>query len=143
MDIFQFTVATLGGLAIFVYGMSLMSEGLTQVAGDRMKAVLAYVTRNRVAAILAGGVVTMIIQSLSARAGSADVLLSPHRNGRSTPLQPQLNLIHYAPNTRKPLSTQVMQRVLRWLIDGGSPKRTLLHHHSSQNLADRTSGGQR
>ncbi len=66
MDIFQFTVATLGGLAIFVYGMSLMSEGLTQVAGDRMKAVLAYVTRNRVAAILAGGVVTMIIQSSSA-----------------------------------------------------------------------------
>ena len=66
MDIAQFTVTVLGGLAIFVYGMGLMSEGLTQVAGDRMKAILAYVTRNRVAAILAGGIVTMIIQSSSA-----------------------------------------------------------------------------
>lgn len=66
MDIAQFTATVLGGLAIFVYGMGLMSEGLTQVAGDRMKAILAYVTRNRVAAILAGGTVTMLIQSSSA-----------------------------------------------------------------------------
>lgn len=66
MDITQFTISVLGGLAIFVYGMGLMSEGLTQIAGDKMKTVLAYITRNRVAAILAGGVVTMIIQSSSA-----------------------------------------------------------------------------
>lgn len=66
MNITQFIITVLGGLAIFVYGMGLMSEGLTQIAGDKMKAILAYVTRNRVAAILAGGIVTMLIQSSSA-----------------------------------------------------------------------------
>lgn len=66
MDMMQFAISVIGGLAIFIYGMGLMSEGLTQIAGDRMKTVLAYVTRNRLAAILAGGVVTMIIQSSSA-----------------------------------------------------------------------------
>lgn len=66
MDMTQFTISVLGGLAIFVYGMALMSEGLTQIAGDRMKTILAYVTRNRLAAILAGGAVTAVIQSSSA-----------------------------------------------------------------------------
>ena len=46
MNILQLTTTVLGGLALFIYGMGLMSEGLTQVAGDRMKAILAYVTRS-------------------------------------------------------------------------------------------------
>ncbi len=66
MDYFALTIAVLGGLAIFVYGMGLMSEGLTQIAGARMKAVLGYVTKNRFAAILAGTAVTAVIQSSSA-----------------------------------------------------------------------------
>lgn len=59
-------IGVVGGLAIFVFGMTLMSEGLHQVAGNRMKSVLAYVTRNRVAAIFAGTFVTALIQSSSA-----------------------------------------------------------------------------
>ena len=66
MDILQLTTTVLGGLALFIYGMGLMSEGLTQIAGARMKAVLGYVTRNRVFAILAGAGVTALIQSSSA-----------------------------------------------------------------------------
>ncbi len=66
MDYWALIIAVLGGLAIFVYGMGLMSEGLTQVAGARMKAVLGYVTKNRFAAILAGAGVTAVIQSSSA-----------------------------------------------------------------------------
>ncbi len=66
MNYIELTVAVLGGLAIFVYGMGLMSEGLTQIAGARMKAVLGYVTKNRFAAILAGAGVTAVIQSSSA-----------------------------------------------------------------------------
>ena len=54
MNILQLTTTVLGGLALFIYGMGLMSEGLTQIAGARMKAVLGYVPRNRVFAILAG-----------------------------------------------------------------------------------------
>lgn len=66
MEKFQLLVTVLGGLAIFVYGMGLMSEGLTQIAGARLKAVLGYITRNRVMAIAAGAGITAIIQSSSA-----------------------------------------------------------------------------
>lgn len=62
----QIVVTVLGGLALFIYGMGLMSEGLVQIAGVRMKAVLGYVTKNRVAAIVAGTVITALIQSSSA-----------------------------------------------------------------------------
>lgn len=60
------TIAVFGGLAIFVYGMGLMSDGLKESAGEKLKAVLGYMTRNRVFAILAGMLVTGLIQSSSA-----------------------------------------------------------------------------
>lgn len=62
----QVATTVLGGLALFIYGMGLMSKGLTQVAGARMKAILGYVTKNRVAAIAAGAGITALIQSSSA-----------------------------------------------------------------------------
>ena len=66
MEKVKLAITVLGGLAIFVYGMGLMSEGLTQIAGARLKKILAYVTRNRFMAILAGAGVTALIQSSSA-----------------------------------------------------------------------------
>ncbi len=65
-DYIQLTVAVLGGLALFVYGMGLMSDGLKETAGEKMKAALGYMTRNRLFAILAGTAVTALIQSSSA-----------------------------------------------------------------------------
>ena len=62
----QIAMTVLGGLALFIYGVGLMSEGLTQVAGARMKVVLGYVTKNRVAAIAAGAGITALIQISSA-----------------------------------------------------------------------------
>src|SRR5574344_2704156 len=59
-------ISVFGGLALFLYGMTLMSDGLKETAGERMKTVLRYMTRNRFFAILAGTVVTGIIQSSSA-----------------------------------------------------------------------------
>ncbi len=59
-------IVVLGGLAIFIFGMTLMSDGLQQVAGSKMKAALAYITRNRVTAIMAGTFVTALVQSSSA-----------------------------------------------------------------------------
>ena len=59
-------IAVFGALAIFIFGMTLMSDGLQQVAGSKMKAALAFITRNRITAILAGTVITSIIQSSSA-----------------------------------------------------------------------------
>ncbi len=54
------------GLAIFVWGMLLMSDGLQKVAGERMKSILRFFSRNRVVALLAGAGVTAVIQSSSA-----------------------------------------------------------------------------
>ena len=66
MDNLNLPLTVLGGLAIFVYGMGLMSDGLKEIAGERLKAALGYMTRNRFFAILAGAGVTALIQSSSA-----------------------------------------------------------------------------
>ncbi|MDM7993191.1 MAG: Na/Pi cotransporter family protein [Candidatus Fermentibacter sp.] len=55
-----------GGLALFLFGMKLMSEGLMRVAGNRMRTILSRITSNRVMGLLAGALVTAIIQSSSA-----------------------------------------------------------------------------
>lgn len=59
-------IALLGGLALFLYGMHQMSEGLNAAAGSRMKEVLGRLTKNRFCGVLAGAVVTAVIQSSSA-----------------------------------------------------------------------------
>ena len=86
MEKVQLAITVLGGLAIFVYGMGLMSEGLTQIAGARLKAVLGYITRNRFMAILAGAGITAIIQSSSATTvmtvGFTGLTPGEHRSSR-------------------------------------------------------------
>jgi Na/Pi-cotransporter len=59
-------VVLFGGLAIFLYGMMLMSEGLQNMADRRLKRILQFMTQNRVMAVIAGAVMTGIIQSSSA-----------------------------------------------------------------------------
>ena len=59
-------ITVLGGLAIFIFGMKSMSDGLQLVAGEKMRQILHFVTRTRVAAIAAGTLVTGVIQSSSA-----------------------------------------------------------------------------
>lgn len=56
----------LGSLGLFLYGMTLMSEGLQKVAGDKMRAILAAMTSNSLKRILTGLFITSIIQSSSA-----------------------------------------------------------------------------
>ena len=56
----------LGGLALFILGMNMMSESLQKVAGDKMKKVLGVLTRNAVCGMLAGALVTAVLQSSSA-----------------------------------------------------------------------------
>ncbi len=59
-------IAVIGGLAFFVYGMNLMSDGLQQIAGEKLKSVLSLMTKNRFLAIFTGAIVTAVIQSSSA-----------------------------------------------------------------------------
>ncbi len=59
-------VALLGGLALFLYGMQMMSSGLEDAAGNRMKQILEKLTSNRFLGVLVGAVITAVIQSSSA-----------------------------------------------------------------------------
>lgn len=55
-----------GGLAIFIFGMNMMSECLQKAAGEKMKAILGMLTKNPVMGVLAGALVTAVLQSSSA-----------------------------------------------------------------------------
>ena len=56
----------IGGLALFLYGMNSMSDALQKAAGDKMKKVLGFLTRNPIMGALAGMLVTAVLQSSSA-----------------------------------------------------------------------------
>lgn len=59
-------VGLLGGLALFMYGMQMMSTGLESAAGNKMKQILEKLTSNRFIAVIVGAVITAVIQSSSA-----------------------------------------------------------------------------
>lgn len=56
----------LGSLALFIYGMKIMSEGIQSVAGSKMKQILGAMTSNRFLGVLTGLLITTIVQSSSA-----------------------------------------------------------------------------
>ena len=56
----------IGGLGLFLYGMTIMSTGLQKVAGNKLKSIISMLTSNRFMAVLVGAVTTMIVQSSSA-----------------------------------------------------------------------------
>ncbi len=65
MDIFSvFTL--LGGLALFLYGMNVLSEGLEKISGGRLERMLEKLTNNPIKGVLLGAAVTAVIQSSSA-----------------------------------------------------------------------------
>lgn len=59
-------MSLLGGLALFLYGMKMMGEGLEKAAGDKLRRLLESLTRNPFVGLLVGVLFTMIIQSSSA-----------------------------------------------------------------------------
>ncbi len=65
MDIFSI-IAMIGGLALFLFGMNELSEGLEKMAGGKMESILKKVTSKRLMGLLLGCVVTAVIQSSSA-----------------------------------------------------------------------------
>lgn len=62
----QMVFGLLGGLAVFIYGMNLMSEGLQKAAGEKMRSVLSLLTKNPVIGVMAGALTTAVLQSSSA-----------------------------------------------------------------------------
>ncbi|MDY0001338.1 MAG: Na/Pi cotransporter family protein [Polyangia bacterium] len=66
MDLQAVLFGTLGGLAIFLFGLTYMSEGLERIGSESLKKLLHTLTRNRLAAVLVGTGFTCLIQSSSA-----------------------------------------------------------------------------
>lgn len=63
---FSLVLGLLGGLALFLYGMQMMNQGLEAAAGNRMKGILESLTSNRILGVAVGAGITAIIQSSSA-----------------------------------------------------------------------------
>ena len=66
MDWIFNVISLLGGLAFFLYGMSVMSGGLESLAGSKLEQILRGMTSNKVKAMLLGLGITAVIQSSSA-----------------------------------------------------------------------------
>ena len=65
MDIFSI-LNMVGGLSLFLYGMSIMGDGLSKMAGGKLETILESLTKKRIFAVLLGAGVTAVIQSSSA-----------------------------------------------------------------------------
>ena len=65
-DTMQILFGLFGGLAIFIFGMNMMSESLQKVAGAGMKKIISALTRNPVLGVIAGAITTAVLQSSSA-----------------------------------------------------------------------------
>lgn len=65
-EILKIVLQLLGGLALFIYGMNFMSDGLQKAAGDKMKSILSLLTRNVFIGVLAGAAATAVLQSSGA-----------------------------------------------------------------------------
>ena len=62
----EMAMSMMGGLALFLYGMKMMGEGLEKAAGDKLRKLLESLTRNPLMGLIVGVVFTMVIQSSSA-----------------------------------------------------------------------------
>lgn len=65
MTFFEF-FSLLGGVGLFLYGMTIMSTGLKNACGEKLRTILEYATKNKLISVLVGIAVTMLIQSSSA-----------------------------------------------------------------------------
>lgn len=82
----------LGGLALFLYGMNMMSQGMEAAAGNKMKQILERLTTNRYLGVLVGAVITAIIQSSSA----TTVMVVGFVNSGMMTLRQAVGVIKYA-----------------------------------------------
>ena len=68
MDFFDF-LTMVGGLALFLYGMDVMGDGLAKTSGGKLEQILEKLTSTPIKAVLLGAGVTAVIQSSSATTG--------------------------------------------------------------------------
>ena len=101
----------LGGLAIFIFGMKLMSSGLHHAAGEKMRSILRMFSSNRFVAILAGALVTCVIQSSSA----STVMVIGFINAGLLTLQQAIGLI-FGAHIGTTITAQLIAFDISWII---------------------------
>ncbi len=100
-----------GGLAIFIFGMKLMSDGLHHVAGERMRSILRMFSANRFVAVVSGAVVTCVIQSSSA----STVMVIGFVNAGLLSLVQAMGLI-FGANIGTTVTAQLVAFDIAWII---------------------------
>ena len=66
MDILLTLISIVGSVGLFLYGMTILSDGLQKSAGSKLKVFLQMMTSNRLMAVITGVLITVLIQSSSA-----------------------------------------------------------------------------
>lgn len=104
-------VQVFGGLAIFIYGMKLMSDGLHQVAGEKMRSILRMFSANPLVAVASGAAVTCVIQSSSA----STVMVIGFVNAGLLSLVQAMGLI-FGANIGTTITAQLVAFDITWII---------------------------
>ena len=108
---FMTAMQVFGGLAIFIFGMKLMSDGLHRVAGEKMRSILRMFSANPLVAVASGAAVTCVIQSSSA----STVMVIGFVNAGLLSLIQAMGLI-FGANIGTTVTAQLVAFDITWLI---------------------------
>ena len=100
-----------GGLAIFIFGMKLMSNGLHHVAGEKMRSILRMFSANRIVGVISGTLVTCVVQSSSA----STVMVIGFVNAGLLSLVQAMGLI-FGANIGTTITAQLVAFDIVWII---------------------------
>ena len=120
-----------GGLAIFIFGMKLMSDGLHQVAGERMRSILRMFSAHPLVAVASGAAVTCVIQSSSA----STVMVIGFVNAGLLSLVQAMGLI-FGANIGTTVTAQLVAFNISWLIMPAIIAGLLMSFVKRQSIAD-------
>ncbi|MBR2364249.1 MAG: Na/Pi cotransporter family protein [Lentisphaeria bacterium] len=104
-------IQVFGGLAIFVYGMNIMSEGLQRAAGEKMKSILRVFSSNRLIAVFSGAAVTAVVQSSSA----STVMVIGFINAGLLTLAQAIGII-FGANIGTTVTAQIIAFDISWIV---------------------------
>ncbi|MDY6068460.1 MAG: Na/Pi cotransporter family protein [Opitutales bacterium] len=107
----ELVLHVIGGLAIFILGMKMMSDGLNTVAGEKMRTILGLFSSNKYVAILTGATVTAVIQS----SGATTVMIIGFVNAGLLSLVQAIGII-FGANIGTTITAQLVAFDISWII---------------------------
>lgn len=124
-------IQVFGGLAIFIYGMKLMSDGLHQTAGEKMRNILRMFSANPLVAVVSGAAVTCVIQSSSA----STVMVIGFVNAGLLSLVQAMGLV-FGANVGTTITAQLVAFDISWIIMPSIVIGLLLSFAKQQKIAN-------